>query len=321
MTTSNANLEARNADYLAGISPEMQAIQKVVGEIARTDIPVLLMGESGTGKEIIALRIHGFSAHRERPFVKLGCASFTPDTFQSRLSALHEETNAGTLFLDEISELDSACQRQLLQSIPDGDPAEANSVLKWRFISCTTHDLDADVQFGRFRRELFYRLNHIRLSLPPLRQRKEDIPLLTHFFLKKYARIFDRPEVALSEKAMKVLTGHSWPGNVRELETVVKKIVALQSEELGIADLGARPVSVQAPVVASATKSLKATARAASQQAERQLILQTLEITRWNRKKAAEALQISYKALLYKLKQIYVPDSRKGLDDSLGDRP
>lgn len=317
-------LEAQTADYFQGSCPEMAMTEKVISEIARTDIPVLLTGESGTGKEIVAYRIHSLSEQRLRPFVKVTCASLTMESFRSRLNGLpHEVQGAtasavGTLFLDDIGEIDANGQRHLLHAIPDDSRAQAESALNCRLISCTASDLDVEVQAGRFRRELFYRLNHARIHLPPLRQRRADIPGLVQFFLRKFSKAFGRQESSLTGQTMNLLLDHSWPGNIRELEAVVKKIVALGSEELGITDLRVRPAA-GAPSI-SASRSLRATARAASREAERQLILQTLETTRWNRRKAAEVLQISYKALLYKLKQIYLPDSQNGVDHPIGGR-
>jgi two-component system response regulator AtoC len=303
--------------YVAGLNSEMQMIERLITEIAPTDIPVLLVGECGTGKEAVAHHIHELSTYRELPFVKLVCSSFAPDWVQARLDRLRNESNEkgekflGTLFLDEISELDFTCQRNLLHCISDGNDIFEQPSLQSRLVSCTTRDLETEVLSGRFRSELFYRLNHVCLKLPPLRRRKEDIPLLIQFFLDKYGTFFRRQTMILSEKTIQRLMDYSWPGNVRQLENVVKKIVALENEELGVADLELRPDEAPAISRNVAFQSLKATSRAASQLAERQLILQTLERTHWNRKRAAEALQISYKALLYKLKQIQVLDSER----------
>jgi two-component system response regulator AtoC len=301
--------------FLASLSAEMQPVQKLLTEIAPTEIPVLVEGESGTGKEIAALQIHELSSRRGLPFIKFSCATFAVDSFQSQLRSLENGQpikngkSAGTLFFDEISELDANCQRHLLNVFPEGNGLRREQALAGRIVSCSTRDLENEVHSGHFRSELFYRLNGVCLRLPPLRKRKEDIPLLAQFFLDKYSRLFRRREVRLSEPTLTRLVDYSWPGNIRELENVVKKIVALENEGMATSDLNARP----APVIPSAstmiTHSLKAAARAASQQAERELILQTLTRTHWNRKRAAEALQISYKSFLYKLKQIRVPDS------------
>lgn len=309
---ANGSLASGGRAYVPGSGLEMKSIQRLIAEIAPTDIPVLLEGESGTGKEITALQIHALSKYRERPFFKLSCAAFSPVAFQAQLQDFESSggaETAGTVFFDEISDLDAHCQRHLLHSFPESDRSPGNMPLAGRIVSCTTHDLESEAHAGRFRSELFYRLNGVRLCLPPLRQRREDIPALTEFFLAKYARLFNRAPMAITEPGRRLLLEYAWPGNIRELENVIKKMVAVENEELALTDLRVR--ATPAPRVASpaiAARSLKAASRAASRQAERELILQTLERTHWNRKRAAEALQISYKALLYKLKQIRIPE-------------
>ena len=300
--------------FLAWQSAEMLPVLRLLSEIAPTEIPVLVEGESGTGKEIVALQIHLLSNQRGLPFQKLSCAAFGGEGFQNHLKnfesgqSTRNGVEGGTLFFDDISELDTNSQRYLLHLFPEENGIRRAQFLAGRIVSCTSRDLEFQVHGGHFRSELYYRLNGVCLKLPPLRKRKEDIPQLAQFFLNKYSRLFRRGERNLSEGTLRRLVDYTWPGNIRELENVIKKVVALENEELATADLNPRPVS-SAPAPAVVTHSLKAAARAASQQAERQLILQTLTRTHWNRKKAAEALQISYKSLLYKLKQIRVPES------------
>lgn len=317
-TTTNGRLGAEGSRaaeqraYVSGVSPEIQPVQRLICEIAPTDIPILLLGESGTGKEVAALQIHGLSKYRNLPFLKLSCDGLSPEEVDARASEKAgtdgNRNSPGTLFLDELSELDVNCQRRLLHAISDADGIGANQPLAGRIVSSTTRDMNSEVQGGRFRSELFYRLNGVCLQLPPLRQRREDIPLLAQHFLSKYARIFQRSQMELSDQALQFFIDYPWPGNIRELENVIKRIVALENEELGLADLKASPAT-RFVRPATTSPSLKAASRAASRQAERELILQALEKTRWNRKRAAEALQISYKSLLFKLKQIQVPES------------
>ena len=300
--------------YISGISPEMQPVQRLMSEIAPTDIPVLLVGESGTGKEVVALQIRALSKYHDLPFAKFSCATLTLEFFHRQLRDFenrHTENGkgVGTLFFDEISELDGNCQRHLLHLLPEGDRLTSEQSLTGRILSCTTRELESEVQAGRFPSGLFYRLNGVCLRLPPLRRRKEDIPRLVQFFLSKYAKLFGRTQVNLSEHTLRLLTDYSWPGNIRELENVIKKIVALESEELAVSDLTTRPAESSSPPLPTVSHSLKSAARTASRLAERELILQALARTHWNRKRAAEALQISYKSLLYKLKQIRVPES------------
>ena len=306
-----------NQYFVRGVSPAMRALERTIADIAPTDIPVLLVGESGTGKEVVALEIHRLSRRWNEAFVKCGCAGLTAGSLAARLN--HGEsgvgngtTSGGSLFLDEISHLDPASQARLLDMLPDGAGVTSENYLSVRVISSTTRNLEDEMRSGRFREELYYRINGVHLRLPPLRQRKDDIPGLLYFFLKKYASLFGRPEPELGPATMDLLLGHSWPGNIRELENIVRKIVALGNEQAAISDLSAgNAPRVAESVLASssatshvAARSLKEASREASRHAEREMILGQLERTHWNRKRTARDLQISYKALLYKLKQL-----------------
>jgi two-component system, NtrC family, response regulator AtoC len=302
--------------FVAGMSPAMRTLESVIVEIASTDIPVLLIGECGTGKEMFAHRVHQLSRHSGEPLVRISCAAMNFANFPRELglnSEGHAEPrkNGGkTVFFDEISELDAACQRHLLYALPDGTDETRRGLLTARVISATNRNLDEELRSGRFRSELYYRINGVCLRLPPLRERKEDIPLLVEFFLTKHAAQLSRPRPLLGPRTLRAFMDHSWPGNIRELENVVKKIVALGDEQLALAELdGAARETRAAEVPEIRGHSLKAAARAASREAERELILKALARTRWNRKRAAQELQISYKSLLYKLKQIGVLDT------------
>jgi two-component system response regulator AtoC len=311
-----------NEYFVPGVSPSMHALERTIADIAPTDIPVLLVGGSGTGKEVIALEIHRLSKRCNEAFVKCGCAGLTAESLAARLncgdgSRGEQTTGGGSLFLDEISNLDLASQARLLDILPDGTRTTAENCVSMRIISSTSRNLEEEMRNGRFREELYYRINGVNLRLPPLRQRREDISGLLDFFLKKYASLFGRPEPRLSSETMDLLLKHSWPGNIRELENVARKIVAMGNEQLAIADLSngivpkiAESTSHSSSATGPATgRSLKEASREASRHAERELILKQLERTRWNRKRTARDLQISYKALLYKLKQL-------GLDGS-----
>jgi two-component system, NtrC family, response regulator AtoC len=300
--------------FVAGLSSAMQMLESVIAEIAPTNIPILFVGETGTGKEVFANRVHQLSRRCEEPLLKISCASTNPAALSSVLG-LNSNGKAGsavgTAFFDEISELDSVCQRNLLYAMPDGDPGPHPGFLMARIISATTRNLEEEMHAGRFRNELYYRINGIRLRLPPLRERSEDIPLLVEWFLTKHAAQLGRPRPSLSPRTLRLFLERSWPGNIRELENVVKKIVALGDEQLAIGEWDAAPPEVPAVDVTPPRRdaSLKAAARAASREAERELILKALARTHWNRKRAAQELQISYKSLLYKLKQIAFGDS------------
>ena len=303
-------------NFISGMSPAMLTFEGVLGELAPTNIPILLVGESGTGKEMFAHRIHRLSPSAQEPLVRVACASMNSTILSTELG-LNSSANGdvptsalGTVFLDEISELDSACQRSLLYSLPDGNPMTRRGMLTARIISSTSRNLDEEMRAGRFRSELYYRINGVCLRLPPLRERKEDIPLFVEFFLTKHAALLVRPRPTLSPKTLRQFLDHSWPGNIRELENVVKKVVALGDEQLAVSDLAPAPSESRTAIAGARTHSLKAAARAASRETERDLILKALERTRWNRKRAAQELQISYKSLLYKLKQIGLEESQ-----------
>jgi two-component system response regulator AtoC len=304
---------AINAAFVAGVGPAMVTFESVVAEIAVTNIPILLVGEIGTGKETFAKRIHELSMRRDAPLIRVACASMDARQFLGDADLNSNGSVAwskgGTIFFDEISELDAACQRKLLYALPDGDPVLREGCLSARVISTTSRTLEDEVRAGRFRSELFYRINGVCLRLRPLRDRKEDIQPLAECFLTKHATQLGRPRPTLSERTREALANYSWPGNIRELENVVKKIVALNDESLAISELSQSSSNGRSAAPASPSYSLKAAARAASREAEREMILKALARTRWNRKRAAQELQISYKSLLYKLKQIGLQDT------------
>jgi two-component system response regulator AtoC len=319
MTTDKTGgvLIQEDASWIGGASPAIQTLEGVIAEIAPTNIPVLLVGESGTGKEMFANRIHRLSQHSERPLTRIACASMNPTALSAELGSDNNRgtdgraSSHGTVFFDEIGELDAACQRNLLCALPDGDAGSRRGSLTARIVSTTSRNLDEEMRAGRFRSELYYRINGVCLRLPPLRERKEDIPLLAEFFLTKHATRLSRSRPTISPRTLEAFMNHSWPGNIRELENVVKKIVALGDEHLAIAELDSSAPGARKPAAPVTVRghSLKAAARAASREAERELILEALTRTRWNRKRAAQELQISYKSLLYKLKQIGFADS------------
>lgn len=299
-----------NQVYLEAVSSAMRAIELVMADIAPTDIPVLLVGESGTGKDVVGLHIHCLSTRRQKPFRKLTCSSLSPDALLPVGAHGHSwkaEDAEGTLFLDEVSNLSPVAQAQLLQALSEGE-ISAGEGLGARLICATSRSLEEQMRAGRFREELYFRINGVCLRLPPLRHRQEDLPGLADFFLGKYAALFDRPQPSLSAQALGRLHEHPWPGNIRELENSMKKLVVLGDERMAVADLGHGTEEPRPPGNGSSGISLKEAARAASRQAERELILKVLARTRWNRKRAALELKISYKALLYKLKQIGLED-------------
>jgi DNA-binding NtrC family response regulator len=313
--TTIATLTARQlagADFIDGQAATVQPLNAMVAEVAKTDIPILLVGESGTGKEVYARLIHRLSGLGEASLKKVSCAALDAGRL---LAEVREEfppgtgggeTAARTVYLDGVHELDGPCQGVLLSLLPDGEPKARSGKPVSRFISSTSRNLEKEVETGRFRRELYFRINGVILRLPPLRERKEDIPVLLEYFLFKHSSELKRSIPDLSSEARELLISHDWPGNIRELENVAKKILAVGDPTLALGDLrSSRSVGPLTCESASAS-SLKVAARAASRRAERELILKALEQTHWNRKRAARELQISYKSLLYKIKQIGV---------------
>ncbi len=300
--------------FVSLVSPSARSLDRIIVEIAPTNIPVLIVGESGSGKEVSAQRVHRLSRRGDEPFVKLMCARLSVRDLDQLLDGkraggrVKRLSGAGTVFLDEVGELELVCQPKVLHILPDGDDGGLDPYLRARIISSSSRNIEEEIRNGRFREELYYRLSGVCLRLPPLRQRKEDIPVLVDFFLKKYAGQLGRPKPVFSAKAMGRFLDYSWPGNIRQLENAVRNIVALGDERLALGDLKSIGADPGAEGGAIPKFSLKEVARAASHQAERELILKALQRTHWNRKRAARELQISYKALLYKVKQIGMED-------------
>ena len=287
----------------------MRMVETIALEIASTSIPVLIVGESGTGKQALARYIHEMSPRSENPVIQVACGALAPEDMAKDIPTGRNGCSVGTIIFDEVGDLDRESQRKLLHFLPDGQDASKGR-LSARVISTSSQNLETEIRAGHFRSDLYYRLNGVRLRIPPLRERPEDIEPLLHFFLGKHADSFGKQPVALTAVGMKRLMDHRWEGNVRELENVAMKILALGDEEIALADLGDSSSSRRQNHRTDAdSRSLKVAARAASREAERELIIKALSRTQWNRKRAAQELQISYKSLLYKLKQIGVVES------------
>jgi two-component system, NtrC family, response regulator AtoC len=299
------------AGFVLGQGPAMLALNAMVADIAPTDISVLLVGESGTGKEAYARLVHRMSRMQDITLKKISCATLDParllEQVQDALRDGASSEHPACLFLDGVEELDLASQRALASMLPDGEP-ELAQAKKLRLISATSVNLGKAIDAGQFRRELYFRINGASLRLPPLRERKEDIPALVEHFLMKFT-VGQQESITLNDEAMETLISYSWPGNIRELENLVRKMAALADTQAALSELRATPWPVRRISSGEGlkTSSLKVAARAASRRTERELILKALERTRWNRKRAAQELQISYKSLLYKIKQIEVP--------------
>jgi two-component system response regulator AtoC len=315
-------------DGLVGTSEAMQEVVRQLRRVAPQKTTVLLQGESGTGKELLARGLHDLSPRAGFPFVAVNCGAIPAELLESELfghlkgaftdarrdkKGLAAEADGGTLFLDEVAELPLGLQVKLLRFLqeeeirPVGD-TRARKV-DVRVVAATGRDLDREVKEGRFRDDLYWRLNVVALRLPPLRERPGDIPALAAHFLARFARL--RPELpglSFSEPALEALAAHRWPGNVRELEHAVERAVVLaEGPQIGEDDL---PDTLRAPLAAPAvalpgeTLSVKRAVRAV----EEQLIRAALERTGGNRTRAAELLELSYRALLYKIKDYGLGD-------------
>jgi two-component system response regulator AtoC len=284
--------------FVEGVSASMRPVEAVIRELAQTDIPVLLLAEQGAGKHATAQRIHEMSTRAAQPFRSLPCSSLRPEDLEA-LSEKEGLPNPGTIYLQEIADLRLDCQEQLFEGLSQAS-RESNQP---RLICGTTRDLEVEVRAGRLREDLYYRISGVCLHLPPLRQRREDIPFLIGHFLRKYARDFRRTVPDLSAETLRLFLDYAWPGNLKELEDAARVLVALGDEQVALGGLRAHLRKPDA-AASNGAKSLKAASRAASREAEKELILEVLTRTRWNRRRAAQELQISYKALLYKLKQI-----------------
>jgi two-component system, NtrC family, response regulator AtoC len=297
--------------FVWGQSAAIQSVNKLMVELAQTNISFLLVGESGTGKDAYAKAIHFHAGGKLAQFKKIVCAGVSPQQLLHELQRNIEtekfETLSWTVFLDEVEMLSTECQRQLLTHLSDG---RSEAIPFIRLVSATTCDLAREVEEGRFRRELYFRLNGACLRLPPLCERSEDVALLTTHFLNRHAEELKKQPPTLNHETTELLLTYHWPGNIRELENATRKMVALGDAFLALSDLRLARLDRSARVTPGEGSSLKMAARAASRQTERELILRALQRTKWNRKRAAQELQISYKSLLYKLKQIETPGAK-----------
>ena len=310
-------------------SDKMQRIKEIIDQIANTDVTVLIQGESGVGKEVVARSIHLNSFRRERPFVKVNCAALPQELLESELFGYEkgaftgayrqkpgkfELANGGTIFLDEISEISLSLQGKLLQVLQDREFSRLGGKkdirVDVRVLVATNKNMEEGVKNGRFREDLYYRLDVVNITIPPLRDRCEEIPIFVEYFLDKFSRKYQKKVVPLSDKMKEAFSKHHWSGNVRELENVVQRFVVLGNEKAILEEL--TPAVQEDSIFEKKRKtvparevwpSLKEVHQEAIKEAEHEVILKALEITNWNRKKAADILSISYKALLYKIKE------------------
>jgi two-component system response regulator AtoC len=343
-----------------GNSPEMQTIAAVIEQVSDSDVTVLIRGESGVGKELVARAIHTRSPRKNRPFVKVNCAALPGELLESELFGHEkgaftgaattrigkfEQADTGTIFLDEIGEMRAALQAKMLHVLQDGQFTKLGSNkainVDVRVVAATNRDLELMMRRNEFREDLYYRLKVIEVTVPPLRERRNEIPHLVDFFVDRYARRYNRPVPTLSERLTGLFQHYEWPGNIRELENMIKRVVILQNEELAIRemahalqssrafatagagagtpsssvavadepeeieeDLAEEPGEGDEPALAPPSSSrLADVSKAASMKAERAMIEDTLTQVQWNRRRAAEQLGVSYKTLLNKIKE------------------
>src|SRR6267143_3716818 len=309
-------------------SPQMRAIRTVVENIADTDAAVLIRGESGVGKDLIAHVIHAASARRNGPFIKVNCAAIPLELLESELfghekgafTGAHrrkpgqfEYANTGTIFLDEIAELPPALQAKLLHVLQDFRFARVGGhgliEVDTRVIAATNRNLERAIERGEFREDLYYRLDVVEIRVPPLRERREEIPLLASTFLSKFNERYGRSR-QLSPETLALFMEQSWPGNVRELENTIRRMVVLtdgeQAFEASVARRRKGPAATTpgpAPIV---TEGLREIARRAAREAERKALVEVLERVHWNRAEASRVLKVSYKTLLNKIAEYEV---------------
>src|SRR5215831_1661957 len=313
-----------------GHSEAMLAVRERLARLASANVPVLIQGESGTGKDIIARLIHQRSPWKTGPYVKVNCPAIPGTLLESELFGYEkgaftgaygmkpgrvEMAHRGTLFLDEISELDMPLQSKLLQLLQDGQfcriGAQEDKKVEVRVVCATNRKLEQEIENGTFRSDLFYRINVVNLHLPALRERVADIPELVNYFLEYHNRKFNCRAKPLSNELVVTLRKYHWPGNIRELENLIKRYVILGNEEVISTDLAPRnsdffntEIPLDGPI------SLKKLTRQAVRELERKVILKVLQNHHWNRKQAAKALSISYRALLYKIRDAGLPSNR-----------
>src|SRR6202790_4950148 len=322
-----------NFENIVGKSEPMLKIFDLVAQVANSRSTVLLQGESGTGKEVIAKTLHLISPRHDRPFVPVNTGSMPTDLLESTLfghvkgaftsaiaskKGLFEMADRGTLFLDEIGNMSMDTQSKILRVLQDRKFMHLGGVHELqadvRIIAATNVDLKQHVRDGKFREDLFYRLNVITVDLPPLRQRKEDIPMLVEFFLQKYAEENDRPAMRVTPEALRALLTYSWPGNVREVENVIERAVVLSSgPEIGI-DLLADNIAGRGTSFPRLEHRGDASLFDIVEDYERHIIVDMLDKCNWNQTDAAERFRVPLSTLNQKIKRLSIEIKKKTRD-------
>jgi two-component system response regulator AtoC len=309
-----------------GGSAAMQAVRQQVERIKASNVTVLIQGESGTGKEVLARFLHDRSPWAEGPLVKISCPAIPVTLLESELFGYEkgaftgaygakrgrvEMANRGTLLLDEIGEIDLGIQAKLLQLLQDGQfsriGANQDKRVELRVICATSRELEKEVEAGNFRRDLFYRLNVVALHLPPLRERRGDIPDLVDYFLEAHGAAHNCRVNPPSPWLRNLLDAYDWPGNIRQLENLLRRYVLLGTEEAIAGDLLGAPHALSLEKMIDGRGALKKAAKKAALEAERKVLLNALNNHRWNCKNAARSLGISYRSMFYKMRQVGLP--------------
>ena len=329
--------ELGDETFFVAASANMRKLRSQAALVANVDIPVLMLGESGTGKEVMARLIHKLSPRAHRTFLKVNCAAVPADLLESELfgyeagaftGATHakpgkfELCNRGTILLDEIGEMPPSLQAKLLHVLQDQQFSRlgSRSVVKVdvRILAATNINIPEALASKRLREDLYYRLNAFTLQIPPLRERKEEIPILLKHFMARLSEQYARPPLPFSPELFEACANYPWPGNLRELGNFVKRYLVLGDEKLAINELQPRRDGSGAQFDPSSSRGssepaggLKSLARSAKDEAEAEAIAKALDETNWNRKQAAALLQISYKALLYKIRQYGIAQQNK----------
>src|SRR5881396_2207883 len=325
------------AGDILSTNPRVLKIKEIAKQVADTDVPVLITGESGVGKEVLARFIHTHSARQDKPFVKVNCAALPNDLLESELfgyergaftGALNDKpgkfelADKGTLLLDEIGEMTPHLQAKLLHVLQDSEysrlGAKRTVRVDARVLASTNINLEEAVSKGTFREDLYFRLNVIRLDIPPLRERREDIPVLCNYLFCRYRERYKSNVEEISPQLLDSFLRYDWPGNVRQLENAIKRYLILPDVAMTLSELKEPPpAEADVPIKPKEDKmSLKDVGTRAAEQAEKELVLRVLEETSWNRKQAARRLNICYKALLNKLKRWQI-DNRHGMSSPL----
>lgn len=318
------------AEVLFGSTARMEEVRLQIEAAASANLPLLIRGEPGTGKETVAKFFHLKLVVSRGHFVRIDCSAGATALTESKLlgyqNRLVDGANSGksgrveasrwaTHFLDEVGDLNPGLQEKLLQALQDSSSlatqGQTNRATEVRLVSTTSHDIESDVKAGAFHQDLFRRLNGIHITMPPLREREEDIPGLVDYLCAKYNRIFNRHTPSLSVSAIDAMKNYNWPGNIRELENVLRRYVIFGQESLVLSDVSGHSEFLQIPDFSKRSDlPLKSITRQVKRELERKLILRALEDNQWSRKKAASTLKISYRALLYKIRGSGIPSLR-----------